>query len=370
VFSCPLCRKPLSQQRETVGVIWFCSGCQGRVVGVAVMRQILEKIIVDQLWQQARSVTATSDLCCPGCLSPMSLTPYQTKGKSLSIHVCLMCQFFWLKADAWEGIRNVQNTLGTNVGNAIPSSAQEMLLKLQLEQMRERADATYGPDAPPGSWKIIPALFGLPVHYGEGQEMELGVYCLSLIMISVFLVTGGAAVQSFGFIPAQPFRMGGLTVLSAFFLHGGLLHLIGNLYFFLMFGKKVEIFLGTSKMLILVFGTAIAASLAHWMADPASPVPCIGASGGISGVMMFYALKFSGDRLGFYWFGRGWVRVPAILFMVFWIIFQLRDSMLQVAGLTNVSAIGHLGGAIAGLLFWVFWRRGSKVQTFGTQSSG
>ena len=82
----------------------------------------------------------------------------------------------------------------------------------------------------------------------------------------------------------------------------------------------------------------------------------IGASGGISGLIVYYALKFPKIRLGILLFFVHWVRAPAVAFIFFWIIFQFVTATEQVLGVTNISALGHLGGAAVGILFWLFWR--------------
>src|SRR5204863_9416604 len=118
-------------------------------------------------------------------------------------------------------------------------------------------------------------------------------------------------VERFGLVPAQATRSGGLTFVTAFFLHGGILHLAGNIYFLLVFGDDVENFLGPIRYLVLIALAAFIGDLAHIAADPQSQIPCIGASGGIAAVVTFYALQFPRIRLGFlirwYW----WIRFPA-----------------------------------------------------------
>lgn len=98
----------------------------------------------------------------------------------------------------------------------------------------------------------------------------------------------------------------------------------------------------------------------HLLAEPASRIPCIGASGGISGVIVFYALQFPRARLGFlfrcYWRFH-WVQMPAWFALLLWLLLQSVTVMMQLGGFSNVAATAHLGGAAAGFLFWLVWRR-------------
>jgi membrane associated rhomboid family serine protease len=101
--------------------------------------------------------------------------------------------------------------------------------------------------------------------------------------------------------------------------------------------------------------------LAHIAIDPHSQIPCIGASGGIAGVITFYALNFPLVRLGFLvrwglvWFR--WIRLPAWSVFVLWIFFQLIGAIEQTAGISSVSSVAHLGGAAVGVIAWLLWRK-------------
>ena len=90
-------------------------------------------------------------------------------------------------------------------------------------------------------------------------------------------------VSHLGLIPAQATRDGGVTFLTSFFLHAGILHLVGNIYFLFVFGDDVENFLRPFRYLALIAFAAFIGDLAHIAADPHSQIPCVGASGGIAG---------------------------------------------------------------------------------------
>jgi membrane associated rhomboid family serine protease len=89
-------------------------------------------------------------------------------------------------------------------------------------------------------------------------------------------------------------------------------------------------------------------------------VPCVGASGGISGVIVFYALQFPRARLGFlmrYFFYFRWIQFPAWVALVLWLLMQTFTVVMQISGFSNVAATAHLGGAAAGFFLWLEWRR-------------
>jgi len=133
------------------------------------------------------------------------------------------------------------------------------------------------------------------------------------------------------------------------------------MYFLLAFGHAVENFLRPLRYLALIALAAFIGDLAHIALDPRSQIPCIGASGGIAGVITFYALNFPRMRLaflmrwGFIWFR--WIRLPAWFVFVLWILFQIIGTLEQKAGMSSVSSAAHLGGAAVGLAAWFVWRK-------------
>jgi membrane associated rhomboid family serine protease len=176
-----------------------------------------------------------------------------------------------------------------------------------------------------------------------------------IIAASVFAFTRlHEMVMQFGLIPAEATRLHGLTFATSFFLHAGVIHPVGNMYFLFVFGDDVENFLRPLRYLLLIALATFVGDLAHIGLDPRSQTPCIGASGGIAGVITFYALNFPRVRLGFLmrwgfvWFR--WIRLPTWLVFVLWIFFQLIGALEQKAGMSSVSSVAHLGGAAVGVI--------------------
>jgi len=91
-----------------------------------------------------------------------------------------------------------------------------------------------------------------------------------------------------------------MTFLTSFFLHADILHLVGNMYLLLAFGGGVEDYLSRKRFGLLLIAATLAGGLGHTILDPHSNIPLIGASGGISGIITFYALQFPRSRLGFF----------------------------------------------------------------------
>lgn len=148
-------------------------------------------------------------------------------------------------------------------------------------------------------------------------------------------------------------------LLTVFFVHGSWWHLLGNLWFLVVFGDDVELRFGRARWLGTVAVATLGASLAQLLVDPSSKQPCVGASGGISGLIVCYALLLPDARLGL-WVGRGlyleWVTFSARTGLLLWFAMQGWLVVEQLAGTSNVAAVAHLGGALVGAGAWLAWR--------------
>ena len=114
----------------------------------------------------------------------------------------------------------------------------------------------------------------------------------------------------------------------------------------------------TGKMtwfVLLLIASAVAGDALHIALEPRSDLPSVGASGGISGIIVFYALQFPHAKLGFCWryaWRYQWIQMSAVWAMAIWVLLQMVGAAEQVAGFSNISSLAHLGGAVVGFLFW------------------
>lgn len=132
--------------------------------------------------------------------------------------------------------------------------------------------------------------------------------------------------------------------------------MLSNLYFLLIFGDNVEQALGRWKFLLLVALATLSGEIAHIGGSGGADVPCIGASGGIAGILTFYAFAFPHARMGlFLRWGvlLKWVSASAHTLFFVWFLMQGFGVWLQFTGLSNVSYLAHLGGVAVGILFWI-----------------
>jgi membrane associated rhomboid family serine protease len=172
------------------------------------------------------------------------------------------------------------------------------------------------------------------------------------------------ALNALGFVPAtyfslrltEPGDLGfppAVTILTSMFLHGGILHLAGNMLYLWIFGNNVEDAVGHFRFLLFYVLCGVGAALAMAYIDPGSRVPMVGASGAISGVLAAYVLFFPRARvtvivpLGIIPYPFA---LPAIWVIGFWFILQLVSAWVPNAAQPGTAWWAHLGGFAVGLL--------------------
>lgn len=142
-----------------------------------------------------------------------------------------------------------------------------------------------------------------------------------------------------------------LTLFSSMFLHGGFLHLFGNMLYLWIFGNNIEDTLGHFRFFLFYLICGLFAGVAQVFSNPNSTVPMIGASGAIAGVLGGYLFLFPGAKvitLVFFLFFLKIIRIPALLVLGFWFFIQLLNLGGGAGG--NVAWVAHVGGFIAGLI--------------------
>lgn len=196
--------------------------------------------------------------------------------------------------------------------------------------------------------------------------------CTVVFLWQLSLGAGGQrAIYGLGVIPAvlldnkilQPSLVmvpAAMTVITSMFLHGGWMHLLGNMLYLWIFGNNVEDTMGHGRFVAFYLLCGIAAVFAQVLPDPASATPMIGASGAISGVLGAYLLLFPHARvlvaipLGFY---IHTMRLSAAWVLGFWFTMQLLSSVLAGGQQGGVAFRAHLGGFVIGAALIPFFKR-------------
>lgn len=210
-----------------------------------------------------------------------------------------------------------------------------------------------------------------PVHDDNSRHIVPYVtFSLLVACVMVFLwqlslgAVNTSAVFSLGVIPAVLFNIKSLpveldllpawmTVFTSMFLHGGWMHLIGNMLYLWIFADNVEDVMGHRRFLVFYLLCGVVAVMSHAIIEPASEIPMIGASGAISGVLGAYLLLYPHARV--------LVVIPVIIVIYtarisagwvlgFWFLLQVVNSLINTGQQGGVAFSAHIGGFIAGMI--------------------
>jgi membrane associated rhomboid family serine protease len=196
----------------------------------------------------------------------------------------------------------------------------------------EGAGAGRAVDAAVCHYGLIPGEVLRRVPPGSGVEMAPGVFC-----------------------PVDPSPQY-WTVLTSMFMHGGWIHLIGNMVFFWVFGNNIEDAMGHVRFALFYILCGVAAAATQTLVTPSSTVPMVGASGAISGILGAYLLLYPRVRvhallyLGIYVTS---IVVPAYLMLGYWILLQIVSSLSSLGAhheTGGTAFFAHIGGFVAGLV--------------------
>ena len=211
----------------------------------------------------------------------------------------------------------------------------------------------------------------LPIGDDDGTARGAGIVTIALIVLNVlaFFVELGqgseGALQSFltswGVVPRE-YSVGHdipptiplpywSTLITSMFLHGGWMHLGGNMLYLWIFGDNLERVMGAARYAVFYIVCGIVAGLAHILFAGGSTVPSVGASGAISGVLGGYLLMFPQNRVKVLTRG-GVASVPALVVLGMWIVIQLVSQLGSIAETSQgggIAYMAHIGGFVAGM---------------------
>ncbi|PZX15971.1 membrane associated rhomboid family serine protease [Palleronia aestuarii] len=205
--------------------------------------------------------------------------------------------------------------------------------------------------------------------HNPSQSVPWVTYALIAANVAVFFATApafadpralAALLERWALVPAISSPV---TFLSSQFLHGGLMHLLGNMWFLWLFGDNIEEEMGPLPFLLFYLAAGVAAAIGQTLPDPGSTVPMVGASGAIAGVMGGYLLLFPRARVDILVILLIFFRiipVPAWIVLGIWFALQILSGANTPAGAGGVAYWAHAGGFVAGIALTLplFLRRG------------
>ncbi len=172
-------------------------------------------------------------------------------------------------------------------------------------------------------------------------------------------------IQAYALVPNEIVQGQNLyTLVTAIFIHGGFIHIIGNMLALKIFGDSLENELGSIKFLVFYLLSGFVASFVQIIIEPGSEIPVLGASGAIAGVMGGYLMLFPRHKIdailpiGFLFFK---ITIPAQAMLIYWITIQVFSGIgqLNFPGTGGVAYLAHVGGFLFGLIFIRLFRNKS-----------
>ena len=307
---------------------------------------------MNELWSNVAEATAVAGAACPSCRRPT----FESFSGALTLDVCKACQMVWFDAGESDKAPVIpQRGARTLPQEALQRIAQEQAVLIAQDYNRRYRDQMTVAEALP----LVPGLAGFPL---EAEPRGLSRYPVAtwavaavLFIIGFWSLASPDEAARYGLLATDIDRSGGATFFTALFVHVGWFQFATNLYFLMFFGDNVEDHLGPATFLLLLLAGGLVGNAMHAILDAGSNTPLMGASGAISAVTLFYALRFPNAQLRFIRLFK-WHTMPASAGLLFWFLTKLVSTQ-DILGRAEPSAWPYVGGAAVGLIFWWVLRR-------------
>ena len=374
-MQCFRCGHQLEKSLFKRRIHYFCPACRTRMISIAALRNLeAVKGMVSNLWQASEIYSGEDGSVCRMCGRKLRQIKVQPdNAEKFEIDICRHCQVFWFDEGELEKLPLCNET--ANVPKFTPDKSIDMSKPMDLPD-----------DMPPvrgddeSFSEFLLAAMGMPIAKEHGVLTRIPWVTTGIILLctAMLIMEGCCGFSSFisewGFIPDEPFRRNGLTILASAFMHASFYHFMSNIYFLWLSGKILEQELSWKKLILLFFLSLFCSKTFYLFTAAHMNIPCVGASGFISGFMGCCAVMFPSYRLSFLCRNLHWKSEPVWFELPFWFIFAvwfiLQIVMVFFQAFHNVAFTSHIGGGIAGMVCGAFFRYGhlfkKTVHTPGT----
>jgi len=210
---------------------------------------------------------------------------------------------------------------------------------------------------PKTAGQFFAGMFGLPIErHARGIQHPITIFSFIALFVAIHLISSSVGeevfVNTWGFIPAEFYRMFFIPMFSSFFLHGSWAHLVGNAYYFYVFGDDVEDDMKLSSFMLLLFGGHLFGMILHGLLSAATDLPTVGASAGISAIMGYYMIRFPKRQITYMiFFFYFWIHIPAFFAFLWKFGWEFLTATADSGASGDVALWAHVGGAVFGAVF-------------------
>jgi membrane associated rhomboid family serine protease len=354
-----------------IGVSYLCDSCGGAAIGInALKNRNALKSFVDNIWQKSRGQPKFGRKLCPFCQQLMVEVKENINGSTLDLDICNKCMMVWFDKGEQEKFPKKydgEEHSFKKVDDLSPESREALaVFDLKETRMQDRG-WELDTERPDSFSKKLLTVLGFPTtsdntEYKKLPAVLFGVTAAVIIVYIFDILNGNILVNNWGLKPSHWQRYYGFNFISSFFIHADFEHILFNLYFFVLFGRKIEYDLGKLGFGILLLSSHLFGIFFHFILSINSQVPVVGASAGISGIMAYYALTFPRDKIYFFriiYFRAVWLRFSIHFYFILFVLMQLAGTIMQFTMGTSISYVAHLGGMLGGIVM-ALWMRESK----------
>ena len=360
--SCPKCQVGL----RTLGIegvaVDLCPACRGIWFDRGELEAATGATLPLRPDQEVLHRATRTRYVCPRCKVSLYERPFLS-GSGIKIDECPGCAGIWLDRGEFSAIKYLLKSKGRE------------LRREGCTRKEARQEVGHYVDGDSAGLAIFQYLTGLPVEADVPQTVfspaVTTLIGINVIVLLLTILSGNFEgwVKVLGAIPAQISSFSRLhTLFTSMFMHGGLLHLFGNMYFLWVTGDNLEERFGPIRFLGFYLLAGLVADFAQVMSNPSSQIPTVGASGAISGMMGAYMVLFPKNRFLMRWlvyFRPVQFEWPAYAYFLFWMALQVLYASLGVGG---VGWFAHSGGFACGVAVALAVRLGGARQVGGHEN--
>jgi len=346
---CPRCTFLLSVLEHKGVELDHCPRCRGTFLDAGETTALFGAAMEPEAWVEAWPTEnlGPTRLKCPKDSAVLHGHRVRFSEREVEVDTCEQCKGLWVDAHEARALK------------AIIDAAQN-----------EAARKSQGLDRPGVGSYLFQLFTGMPVEAWNPVRARpvimhtiFGALILFFVMQVMFREGLAQEPGIVMLVPAEVMHGQHLwTLVTAAFLHGGLMHLLGNLYFLWVFGDNVEDVLGPKRFIALYAVALLAGALLHLLTNQQSTLPMLGASGAIAGIMGAYLVLFPKVRV-YVMLLVFRINIGVIWYLGFWIAMQF--AMMAMGG-EGVAWMAHIGGFIAGAAMAFVFKKSARYSALGT----